>query len=77
MEGSGIKKIECPLFIITCAQGREKVIVDEIEDIPDDYVSMPPVEAQADKKKIMGAHKSGESVPGTHVERGLSSIRIK
>ena len=77
MEAAGINKIECPLFIITCAEGREKVIVDEIEDIPDDYVNMPIVEAQPDKKKIMDAHKSGESVPGTHVERGQSSIRIK
>lgn len=77
MEGSGITKIECPLFRITCAKGREAVIVDDTDAIPDEYVSIPEVQAKADKKAIMDAYKKGEAVPGTHVERGKSSIRIK
>lgn len=77
MDRSGIKKIECPLFTITCVIGREAVIVDDTFKIPDDYVSIPEVEAKADKNKIMEAHRKGESIPGTHIERGKSSIRIK
>lgn len=77
MDAAGIKKIDCPLFSITCAKGRESVIVDDTEQIPDDYVVIPEVQARADKTKIMEAHRKGEAVPGTHIERGQSSIRIK
>ena len=77
MEAVGKKKVEGSLVNVTCVIGRETVIIDDSFKIPDDYVSMPDVEAKADKTKIMEAHKNGEAVPGTHIERGLSSIRIK
>lgn len=77
MVASEITKIECPLFRITLAKGREKVIVDDQELIPDDYMRVPDVQAECDKKKVMDAHKEGEEVPGTHVERGQPSILIK
>lgn len=77
MEGSGIKKIECPLFRITLAKGREVVVVDDEDEIPDDYMEIPHVEAKPDKKKIMDQYRTGEPVPGTHLERNKSSIRIK
>ena len=77
MEASEITKIECPLFRITLAKGRERVIVDDSELIPDDFMRMPEVTPEADKNKIMDAYKQGEEVAGTHIERGPSSIRIK
>jgi len=77
MEASSIKKITCPLFTITLAKGREVVVVDEVEDIPDEYMTLPQVEAKADKTKIMADLKSGIEIPGVHKERNKSSIRIK
>ena len=77
METNGIKKISCPLFTITNVIGREVVVVDDVDEIPDDYMELPPVTAKADKKAIMTALKAGEEVPGVHIERNKSSIRIK
>ena len=77
MEASGIKKISCPLFTITCAMGREVVTVDDVDEIPDDFMSMPEVEMKPDKKAIMAALKDGAEVLGVHLERNKSSIRIK
>lgn len=77
METTGIKKISCPLFTITLAKGREAVVVDDVDEIPDDYMMLPQVEAKADKTKIMADLKDGKLIPGVHKERNRSSIRIK
>lgn len=77
MDASGVKKISCPLFTITCAQGREKVVVDSVDDVPDDYMRIPEVVAEVDKVKALNDMKEGKEIPGLHLERGQSSIRIK
>lgn len=76
MEATGITKISCPLFTITCAQGRESVIVDNEEGIPDELMSVK-TEIKPDKNAIAARLKAGEQVPGCRLERGQSSIRIK
>ena len=76
MEASGISKISCPLFTITCAKGRESVVVDSESAVPDEYVSVK-TEIRPDKLAIASALKAGKEVPGCHLERGQSSIRIK
>ena len=40
MEATGISKISCPLFTITCAKGRESVVVDREDGIPDELMSV-------------------------------------
>jgi len=77
MEASEISKIECPLFRITLSKGREKIIVDDSNEVPDDYMRLPEVKAEVDKKKVMDAYKNGDEIPGVHIERGQSSIKIK
>ena len=76
MEATGITKISCPLFSITLAKGRESVVVDDENSIPDDLMRVK-TEIAPDKTAIAAKLKAGEEVPGARLERGQSSIRIK
>lgn len=76
MEAAGITKISCPLFTITLAKGRESVVVDDENSIPDDLMRVK-TEIAPDKTAIAAKIKAGEEVPGARLERGQSSIRIK
>lgn len=76
MEATGITKISCPLFTITCAQGREVAHIDDEKQIPDEYMRVK-TDIAPDKNAIAAALKEGKEVPGAHLERSKSSIRIK
>jgi hypothetical protein len=76
MEACGISKISCPLFTITLAQGRESVVIDNEDAIPDELMSVK-TEIKPDKKAIAERIKAGDQIEGAHLERGKSSIRIK
>lgn len=76
MDAAGIKKITHPLFSITCAPGRQVVVIDSESDIPDEYVSVK-TEVKPDKVSILAALKEGVEIPGAHIELSKSSIRIK
>lgn len=76
MEATGITKISCPLFSITLAKGRESVVVDNENAIPDELMRVK-TEIAPDKAAIAAKIKAGEEVPGARLERGQSSIRIK
>lgn len=75
MEASGIKKIECDLFTITRVKPRDVVVVDDLDKLPDDYVSVKTSLA-ADKKALLKALKDGEEIEGAHIGQGESTIRI-
>ncbi|WP_434676186.1 siphovirus Gp157 family protein [Pseudomonas sp. D3-10] len=51
MEASGLKSIKRPLFTITLALGKEKVIVDKEDELPEDYV-VPKTTFAPDKAAI-------------------------
>jgi hypothetical protein len=76
MERTGIKKISCPLFTITCVPGREIAYIDNEEALPDDYLSVKTT-ISPDKTAITKALKEGTTIEGAHLERAKSSIRIK
>lgn len=76
MEACGIKKITHPLFSITCVQGREIAVIDQESILPDEMVTVKTV-VSPDKSAIAKALKEGLEVPGAHLERAKSSIRIK
>jgi len=71
-----IKKIACPLFTVTLVQGRELAFIDNEEALPDDYLSVKTT-ISPDKTAITKALKEGAEIPGAHLERAKSSIRIK
>lgn len=76
MEAAGIKRISCPLFSITCAEGREIAVIDEESLLPDEFMRVK-TDVAPDKAEIAKALKAGTEVPGAHLERAKSSIRIK
>lgn len=76
MEAADITKISCPLFSITLSKGRESVVVDSQDLIPDDLMRVK-TELTPDKTAIAKLLKAGTEVPGAHLERGKSSIQIK
>lgn len=76
MEAADIKKVECPLFTITLAKGRDQVQISNEEALPDEYVRVK-TEIKPDKVAIGKALKAGESVPGAELVKGASSLRVK
>ena len=76
MESTGISKISCPLFTITLVKGRESVVVDDQDKLPDELVKVE-TSIKPDKPAISKQLKSGKEVPGARLERSKPSIRIK
>ncbi|HIO30773.1 siphovirus Gp157 family protein [Marinobacter salarius] len=76
MEAAGVTKISCPLFAITLAKGRENVVIDDKDKLPDECVRVK-TSIEPDKTEISRKLKAGEAVEGAHMERSKSSIRIK
>lgn len=76
MEASGITKIECPLFSISLAKGRDTVVIEDDQKIPDELIDVSVVQ-KPDKREILAKLKAGEEVPGCRIEKSKSSLRIK
>ncbi|TQV82822.1 siphovirus Gp157 family protein [Aliikangiella coralliicola] len=76
MEQCGIQKIECPEFRITLRKAMDVVTIDEIDDLPEDYVKTK-IEKSADKTKLKADLKEGKSIPGAHLSKGKRSLLIK
>jgi len=76
MERTGITKIECPLFTITCAKGRDIVLIEDSNSLPDEYIEVETVE-KPKKNMILAALKDKKDVPGATLVKSKSSIRIK
>jgi len=76
MEANEITKIECPLFTITLAKGRDICVIDDGDSIPDEYVDVQVVQ-KPDKAAILKALKAGDDIPGAHIEKSKTSLRIK
>ena len=76
MEESGITKIDCPLFTITLAKGRDIVQIQDEDKIPTDYLSIKTsvTPIKADIAKVL---KSGVEVPGAILVKSKTSLRIK
>jgi len=69
-------KITGEVFNITLAKGRESVVVADVDDLPDDYVTVKTT-TQADKTAIKKAIDSGIDVFGARLERGQPSLQIR
>lgn len=75
MEACDIKVIECPLFRITLAAGRDVVVIDNEDELPDEYITVK-TSTQPDKKALLAALKEG-SVSGARLQKSKTSLRIK
>lgn len=76
MEASGISKIECPLFTITCKKPADVVIITDEDELPDDLVTTKTT-VSPDKKVILKKLKAGEDVPGAHLGKAKAALQIK
>lgn len=76
MEATGITNISCPLFSISIAKGREMVVIDDADKLPDELVKVK-TEIQPDKAAILAKLKAGEKVPGASLGRTKSALKIK
>jgi len=76
MEAAGHKKIECPLFTITLAKGRDQVQISDEASLPDEFVSVK-TEIKPNKVAIGKALKEGVEVAGAALVKGPTSLRVK
>jgi hypothetical protein len=76
MQATGISNIKCPLFSITLAKGRDVVVIDDPEQIPNCYKTVTETTAIS-KAGIMADMKIDIKVPGAHIEKSDESLRIK
>lgn len=71
MERTGVTRIECPYFKIAVRDNPPAVVIDSETSIPEKFMRVPePPPPCPDKKAIAEALKTGEDVPGCHLERG-------
>lgn len=72
MQATGIKRIECPHFVISVRQSPESVEIDDEAQIPPAYMTDPkPVPPKPDKALIKRALQDGHEVPGARLARGV------
>jgi hypothetical protein len=76
MQASGITKISCPLFTASIRKGVERVIIDDENKIPDNFVSVEVV-TKVDKNSLKRELKAGTEIPGARIERGDDTIVIR
>jgi hypothetical protein len=76
MEANEITKIDCPLFSITLAKGRDVAVIFDESLLPDDYVEVSVIE-KPNKAAILKALKADEQIPGARIEKSKTSLRIK
>jgi len=76
MEALEMTKIQCPLFTITLAKGRDICVIDNADDLPDEFVKIE-MQTKPVKADILKALKEGVEVKGAHIEKSENSIRIK
>jgi len=76
MELSGIDKIECPLFKITLRKASKIVVIDDQDDLDDEFIKVE-TKITADKNAIKAAIKEGREVIGAHLEDGKRGLTIK
>jgi hypothetical protein len=74
MEAAGESKITLPEATLSIAKGREKIVVDDVNELSQGFFR---TERIADKDAIKFALDAGESVPGAHKETGEPSLVVR
>lgn len=76
MEVTGISRIECSLFLISLAAGRDVVLINQEDELPEKFI-VKTTTTRPDKKRILEALMAGEEVPGASLGKSKTSLRIK
>lgn len=75
MQKLGKKSVNTDLFMLTDVKGSMKVIIDDEDNIPSEYIKIKVTEAP-DKTAILKALKDG-NIEGCHAEQSDNTLRIK
>lgn len=73
MEAAGQTKLTLPEATISIAKGREKIVVDDVNALPQGYFK---TERTADKEALKASLDAGETIPGAHKEVGDTTLRV-
>lgn len=72
LQQSGVRKISCPWFVISLRENIPHVIIDAPDMLADRFMIFPdPPAPRPDKRAIAAAFRSGETVSGARMERGM------
>lgn len=78
MTATQISKIECPYFKMAIQQNPPALFIDDEESIPQSFWRdpdpVPPPIRYVDKAAVKAALKTGQIVPGAHIERGTRLV---
>lgn len=70
LEAAGISSVDSPTLCIAIRRNPPAVVVDAASQVPERYWRQkPPPPPELDKVAIRDAIKSGEEVPGVHLEQ--------
>ena len=75
LQGAGVTKVKCAHFGVTIVKGREILVIEDEQKIPNKFWETPPKEMS--KALVGSALKSGEEVPGAKLGTGEPYILIK
>ena len=74
LNAAGLKKIERPEGTASVSKGRERVIVSDLDALPQGYYVTT---RKADLKAIKASFDAGETIPGAEVVRGDDYLTIR
>lgn len=73
---ANIDKVNAGTFKVSIGLSPGSVAIDDLASIPPRFLTIIPEQYQPDKAAIKLAIKSGEDVPGAHIEAGFT-LRIR
>ena len=78
MEYAQVLEVSCPFFRVAVRRNPPSVIIEDAEQLPLDYVVLPPIPApMPDKRKIGEALRRGETVPGASLDESKTRLEIR
>lgn len=70
------KTLKTEFNTFTVRKGATSLVIDNVDDLPDEYVSTE-VKTTADNKKVKAALEAGENIKGAHLETGPESLQVR
>lgn len=71
-----LKNFKTERNTLTVRKGSVSVVIDNMDQLPDELVDVTTVVAP-DKKKIKAAIEAGEDIKGAHLEVGSESLQVR
>ena len=67
-------KLKTALVTVSVVQGRERLMVDDVTKVPDEFVVIERHPLKAEIKKFL---EHGNALPGCHIERGEPFLLVR